>query len=287
MKTTISNLFVILTVGAVSLASTSALAGGGGNKGNKGGGSFHVGIALGGGNNGGRNNGGCNNGHGNNGGYNTCQTNNGYNGQVFGQAFEPFHSTYICLPGDSFYTVSLKEYGTSANQFYIARFNGLAPNAALVPGQRLVLPAISANGQLFVSNRPAGLGDTTPVQGLPTSPVANFSQPLASVASTLASAVKPATTEPALPKVTVGSTLVLDGQVFGDAKGAARLRISGLILPVEVLEWSTSSAKVRLPQVELASPTKAEIEVLRADGSLASKSAVELTPAADRLALGN
>ena len=51
----------------------------------------------------------------NNGGYNTCQTNNGYNGQVFGQAFEPFHSTYICLPGDSFYTVSLKEYGTSAN----------------------------------------------------------------------------------------------------------------------------------------------------------------------------
>jgi hypothetical protein len=32
---------------------------------------------------------------------------------------------------------------------------------------------------------------------------------------------------------------------------------------------------------------KAEIEVLRADGSVASKSAVELTPANSRLALGN
>ena len=40
-------------------------------------------------------------------------------------------------------------------------------------------------------------------------------------------------------------------------------------------------------EVELTGATKAEIEVLRADGSLASKSAIELTPAADRLARGN
>ena len=32
---------------------------------------------------------------------------------------------------------------------------------------------------------------------------------------------------------------------------------------------------------------KAEIEVLRADGSVASKSAIELTPANSRLAQGN
>ncbi len=278
MKTTISNLFVILTV--VSLTTTSAVACGGGNKG---GGGFHVGIGYGGGNNGGYNK---NHNNGN------CYTNGNYNGQVYGQAFEPFHSTYICLPGDSFYTVSLKEYGTSSNQFYIARFNGLAPNAALVPGQRLVLPTIRANGQLSVSNRPAGVGDTTPVQGFPvttpTSPItSNLTQAVNTVTSNFASAVKPAATEPALPKVTVGSTLVLDGQTFGEEKGVARLRVSGLSLPVEVLEWTNSSAKVRLPQVELTSATKVELEVLRADGSLASKSAIELTPAADRLAQTN
>jgi hypothetical protein len=304
MKTTISKLFVILTVGVVALATTNALADGGnkGNKGNKGGGnkggfgiSFgNVGVRVGGGNNGLKkngNNGGCHNGGGyNNGGYNnTCQTNGG----VYGQAFEPFHSSYICQPGDSFYTVSLKEYGTSSNQYYVAKFNGLAPNAALVPGQRLVLPSISANGQLNVSNRPAGVGDTTPVQGFPfttpttTPTTSNLTQAVSSVTSNFASAVKPAATEPALPKVTVGSTLVLDGQTFGEEQGVARLRVSGLALPVEVLEWTNSSVKVRLPQVELTSATKVELEVLRADGSLASKSAIELTPAADRLAQTN
>ena len=63
-----------------------------------------------------------------------------------GQAFEPFHSTYICQPGDSFYTVSLKEYGTSSNSRYIAQFNRMVESSALVPGQTLMLPSISANG---------------------------------------------------------------------------------------------------------------------------------------------
>jgi hypothetical protein len=276
MKTTSSKLSVILTV-AVAFAATSAFACGGG--GNRGGGNY-----------GGGNNGGYNNGNGN------CNYNNynngGYGGQVYGQAFEPFHSTYICQPGDSFYTVSLKEYGNSSKQYYIAKFNGLAPNAALVPGQRLVLPAIRANGQLSVSNRPAGVGDTTPVQGgpftTPTTPTtSNLTQALGTVTSSFASAAKPAVTEPALPKVSVGSTLMLDGQTFGEAKGGARLVVSGLALPVEVLEWTNTSAKVRLPQVEVTGGTKASLEVLRADGSLASKSAIELTSAADRLAATN
>ena len=45
--------------------------------------------------------------------------------------------------------------------------------------------------------------------------------------------------------------------------------------------------KIQLPKMELSRPVKASLEVLRADGSLASKSAIELTPAATRLALGN
>lgn len=87
-------------------------------------------------------------------------------------------------------------------------------------------------------------------------------------------------------RVALGSILMLNGQAFGDRAGGARLRISGMALPIEVIEWTPSAVKVRLPQFELTSITPAEIEVLRADGSLASKSAVELTPAPAQLALG-
>jgi hypothetical protein len=303
MKSPSFKLCAILTAGLALLATSSAVAGNGGN-GNKGGGfgvNFgNAGVRFGGtnglnnglNNGGGRNNGGCNNGNNNGGGYNGGNNNCQANGGVYGQAFEPFHSSYICQPGDSFYTVSLKEYGTSGAQLHIARFNNLVVNTALVPGQRLVLPSVSANGQLRPANRPAGIGDTTPVQGLPvTTPTgpttSNLAQALGTVTSNFASTAKPATTEPALPKVAVGSTLVLDGQTFGEESGVARLRVSGLSLPVEVLEWSTSAVKVRLPKLEVTSNTKADLEVLRSDGSVASTSAIELTPVADTLATTN
>jgi hypothetical protein len=82
--------------------------------------------------------------------------------------------------------------------------------------------------------------------------------------------------EPPRPKVTVGSTLLVDGQSFGDKAGTARLRVSGLSLPIEVLEWTTGSVKIQLPTVELTSATKADIEVVRADGTLASRTGIEL-----------
>jgi hypothetical protein len=87
--------------------------------------------------------------------------------------------------------------------------------------------------------------------------------------------------------VAIGSILTLDGQSLGDGRGSVRLVVNGLALPVEVLEWNASVVKVQLPQLDLAGALKAQIEVLRADGSLASKSAVELTPATNRLALSN
>ena len=207
-------------------------------------------------------------------------------GQQYGMAYEPFHSFYVCQPGDSFYMVSLKEYGTSAVARHIASYNRLAQNAGLVPGQRLMLPSVAANGMLTPSLAPAPFIDATPQVPF-TNPTANFTQPKSIATSSLAANVQVSATEPALPSVTVGSTLMLDGQVFGDEQGVARLRIGGLSLPVEVIEWTSSSAKIRLPQVELTAPLKAEIEVLRADGSVASKTAIELTPAASRLALGN
>ena len=222
---------------------------------------------------------------GNNGGYNnnnnrsnqTCNTGGGYNqnGPVYGgQAYEPFHSTYIVLPGDSFYTVSLKEYGTSSNSPKIAQFNRLPSNAALVPGQRLVLPSISANGQLSQSRSPAADGDTTPVQFPSTNSTAKFAQQPTITVS-----------EP-LPAIAAGSLVTLDGQTFGNDKGTVRLNVGGTMLPVEIVEWTLNSTKVRLPLANVAAATKAELEVVRADGSLASKSAIELTPATTGLALG-
>jgi hypothetical protein len=81
-----------------------------------------------------------------------------------------------------------------------------------------------------------------------------------------------------LPKVTVGSTLLVDGQTFGDKPGTARLQVGGAALKIEVVEWAGSAVKIRLPQLDLVSVMNADIEVVRADGSLAIKTTVELTP---------
>ena len=273
MKTFTTKLMTALTIGSVAFAASSVRACGKGGKGGGGGYGGGFGSGFGGvyvGNNGGYNN--------NNRTNQTCNT-GGYNqnGGVYGgQAYEPFHSTYIVQPGDSFYTVSLKEYGTSANSLKIAQFNRLPSNSALVPGQRLVLPSISANGQLSQSRSPAGLGDTTPVQFPSTTSTAKFAptQPTVTVS------------EP-LPVIAAGSLVTLDGQTFGNDKGTVRLNVSGTMLPVEIVEWTLNSTKVRLPLANVASATKAELEVVRADGTLASKSAIELTPATTGLALGN
>jgi hypothetical protein len=110
-------------------------------------------------------------------------------------------------------------------------------------------------------------------------------EPAASM--TPAASIRTVKEEPTLPRVAIGSTLMLDGESLGDEKGIVRLQMGALALPVEVIEWTTSSVKIALPKMELGSPVKASLEVLRADGSLASKSGIELTPAATRLALGN
>ncbi len=207
---------------------------------------------------------------------------------VYGcQAYEPFHCNYYVLPGDSCYTISLKEYGTSSNANYIAQYNRLPINAALVPGQQLMLPSISAIGTLGASNAPAAMADFTGTIGTAFSAPVNTTPSFAMPASftSPASITAPAVEQPRT-KIAVGSTLLVDGQAFGDKPGVARLRVSGLSLPVEVLEWSTGSVKIRLPQVELASATVGDIEVLRADGSLASRTAVELTTANAQLAFG-
>jgi LysM repeat protein len=251
-----------------------------GNNGNNGNHNGNHGSCNGG--NGGYNDGGYNNSGYNNGTCNNGGMNGGYDGnggivnvenQTFpGKAYEPFHSTYVVLPGDSFYEISLKEYATSSNSKYIAQFNNLPQTAALTPGQVLRLPSISATRQLSASRAPAAesLQNT-----------ANSSQTTSNSASSETSS---AANEAPRPKVNVGATLLVDGQTFGDKQGAARLRVGGAALKIEVLEWKADAVKIRLPELALDSTANADIEIVRADNTLASKTGIELSTAADVVA---
>lgn len=252
MKSFSTNLIAALMIG--SLATSAFACGGGGNRG---------GGGYGGNNN--RNNQTCNN----NGGYN-----NGGGYENFGPAYEPFHSTYICQPGDSFYTVSLKEYGNSANMKHIASYNRMATNAALVPGMRLMLPSITANGRLSASRAPAA-------ESFATSPYATST---ANFVPTATPVVTPVASEPERVSIPTGSTLQLDGESLGSDAGVVRLRINNVAMPVEVIEWSAESTKIRLPKLDVTGATKAELEVVRADGTVASTNAISLTTAASSVA---
>jgi hypothetical protein len=167
-------------------------------------------------------------------------------------------------------------------------------------GQPIANQGLPFNPQSQMSaptGQPMPQGMQMNANGGPVSPQGPFNGPVTGPMSTpnarpsvpaLPSAnIRVASEERPLATVAIGSVLSLDGQALGGERGIVRLRVNGLALPVEVLKWSAESAKIRLPELDLEGPTKAEIEVLRADGSLASKTAIELASAATRLALGN
>jgi hypothetical protein len=353
MKTSMTALVAVLTIGSLGLLAGSASACGGG--------------------------GGYGGGFGGYGGYNSHKV---YVKKVYVHpivvepCYHPFHCFAIVNPGDTWFTLSLREYGRPHLWKKIAIFNGLPLNAGLAAGMQLRLPVIHPNGVLLPSSAPApfavagpapiGLpqGGTIPgiaapqanfipqggpqagpigpqagglpqganfaapqgapmnapamnsqsfggapvnapnmgapngapnmFQGngptMPNSVPQNFGQPngeAPAMNSAPTANIGTVSTEARLPSVAIGSVLTLDGQSLGNDRGIVRLKVNGLALPIEVLEWNATIVKIQLPQLELAGAIKAEIEVLRADGSLASKSAVELTPATNRLALSN
>ena len=326
MKASMSALVAVLTITSLGLLASSASACGGGGYG------------------------------GGYGGYGSYNTHRVYVKKVYVRpiviepCYYPFHCFAIVNPGDSWFTLSLREYGKPHLWRKIALFNGLPLNAGLIPGMQLKLPVIHPNGVLVPSSAPApialaapapiglpqagtipgiaapqanfipqgggvpqganfapqgatmnapamnpqmmngapvGTPNGAPNMGQPTGPMGtpNLEAPAVNAAPT--ANIRTVSAEPRLPSVAIGSLLTLDGQSLGNERGTVRLLVNGLALPIEVLEWNATSAKIQLPQLDLAGAIKAEIEVLRADGSRASKSAVELTPATNRLALGN
>lgn len=229
------------------------------------------------------NNGQCNsNGNCNTGNCNSGTCDSGLGGQcgqtadgqfAAGQGgFEPTDTAYTVVPGDTFSTISLKEYGTAVNARFIAQFNRLLPNVALVRGRVLQLPSISATGQLGPAHPAAKT-----VAPASTTPVSTAAAPaFGATAPTTGNDAVSKATDAVRTKVAVGSELLLDGQTFGDKPGTARLSVSGLSLPITVTEWKTSGVKLVVPTVDLTKGTKADIEVVRADGTIASKTGIEL-----------
>jgi len=199
----------------------------------------------------------------------------------YDRCYHPDHCyVYVC-PGDTWGDICYREYGNRSLWKNIVSYNGFRTGTPLVVGQKLMLPVVNTDGSLAASNAPAG----TPfvAQTPAAAPVENFQ---ASAPSAPSANIK-FDSEPSLPKVAIGSTLSLDGQQFGSEQGAVRLRISGLSMAAEVIEWNASSLKVKLPELDLTSAMRADLEVFRADGSLASQSAIQLTPAVNHLAMSN
>ena len=85
--------------------------------------------------------------------------------------FAPGHSMIVVLPGDSWFSISSREYGNSSVWSRIAEFNGLPQNLPLTVGMQLRLPVINPNGAFSISSAPAmvapGQGFAGGFQGQP------------------------------------------------------------------------------------------------------------------------
>jgi hypothetical protein len=84
-----------------------------------------------------------------------------------------------------------------------------------------------------------------------------------------------APTDRPIPSILIGSIMAINGQPLGDNRGTVRLVVNGSPIALEIVEWSASAAKVRVPN-DLAAGIQAQIEILRADGSVVAKDAVQL-----------
>lgn len=204
---------------------------------------------------------------------------------VYDICYYPLHRICFVLPGDTWYTIAQREYGNLNLCHYIASYNSLPFSTQLFVGQQIVLPEVHPGGVLRASSAPMPAPFFPAAQPVVTQ---NFVSPAMNATPTAPSAnIRQATEEVSIPSLAIGSVIVLEGQALGNDKGIVRLRLAEMALPVEVLEWSNTSAKVRLPQMELTGAMNAQIEVLRADGSLASNSAVRLTLASSNAANTN
>jgi hypothetical protein len=88
-----------------------------------------------------------------------------------------------------------------------------------------------------------------------------------------------------LPSIQIGSIMAINSPQLGENRGTVRLIVNGSLVPLEILEWSPTGAKVRIP-ADLPAGLQVQIEILRADGSAVAKDPVQLA-AAPKMAAAN
>jgi hypothetical protein len=92
-------------------------------------------------------------------------------------------------------------------------------------------------------------------------------------------------TDRPLPSIVIGSIMTINGQPLGDNRGTVRLIVNGSPVALEIVEWAANTAKVRIP-ADLPAGLQVQIEILRADGSVVAKDAVQLA-AGQKVAAAN
>jgi hypothetical protein len=109
-------------------------------------------------------------------------------------------------------------------------------------------------------------------------------QPIAvPVAVPVAGQVAPAVaTEPVaqqpLTQVPNGAAITLQGTDLGDTAGQLVLVFGTISMPAQVTAWSPTAMSGTLPTLGLAEATKAQLWLVRADGTVAANMDIELIP---------
>jgi len=205
-----------------------------------------------------------------------------YCAQPVNDSYYPYFSSCSVYPGDTYRSLSLRAYGMSNFGNKIATYNRLGSSTQLTTGQTLQFPVIHADGRLTKSNALAHVPFATQTDRLGS----NNIQLAKATTSTRTSTTSPTPTiDPTIPSVAVGSTLLVEGQAFGPEKGTVKLHFGNVSLPVEIIEWTATAAKVQLPKLDVSAPTTADLEITLANGTLATKSTLRLSPGTNQVVL--
>lgn len=78
-----------------------------------------------------------------------------------------------------------------------------------------------------------------------------------------------------MPSIVIGSVMAINGQQLGDNRGTVQLIVNGSPVGLEIVEWTNTGAKVRIP-ADLPVGIQVQLEILRADGISISKDTVLL-----------
>jgi len=127
----------------------------------------------------------------------------------------------------------------------------------------------------------------TPVATTPAAPAAEAKAPEPAAVDELGKAVAQEAkateadkaTQSKLPQVPVGATITLAGKDLGDKAGQVLVNVNQVVMSAEVVKWESAAATVAMPRIGLAAATKAQLQLLLADGKLANSVEIELIPA--------